>query len=966
MINRATTILLFLLLNTTLLLAQWTHFVNNFLQENNLAITGQTWHIDTQSDSWLYFANSKGMIQYNGESWSIYPMKNQLDARSTFFSKSKKRIYVGGINEFGYYTPNVDGRLNYTCMSDSFEVAMQLNNIWGIYDTEQILYVQGDHRILKINNGKHTLINSRIKFDCSNLINDILYLGTDKGLYMVVGSELFPANGCQSLNKERIRALLPYRDGMVIVTASSGLYYYHGGRHLHRIANEWEKQMVQHEVFCAAIKGETIALGTVHAGIITLDLQSNQVSFYNETNGLQNNTVLSLSFDTMGNLWAGLDRGVDQIRIELPLTNLYRFPNSYGAGYDAAIHNQRLYIGTNRGLYHTEFPQSPSEKPTKYNYVEQSTGQVWRLQKAGNELFCLHDRGLFRIVGNELERIGEVKGVWGICEQLGNPNNYIIGTYSGLHTLQQNRDKWEVSPCIETLTESFYNFEFESPEVLWSHNGSEGVMRVEFEPNSYIVKSKRGFNSLSGFLSSKNISVSKIRGKIYFTTTDGIYRYESDTDRMVLDEMLNGINRAPTRYVQLLEHKNHLLAITENEITRISTYENGKKRVERLPIIKRVIDTKGGFERLIPINDSLYIFPNNFGFALFRYNVKREETNPSTVDETLIRRVHLTSPKDSIIYTDNFRSFKSKPEIAYSSNGLRFDFGTSNHFSYGTVRYRCRVRGKDKWSDLTELNRKEYTNLSAGDYTFEVEAHYSDGSSSKDSYAFLILPPWHQSRGAYIGYFSLLLFLFFRLYRWDKRRLHRKHSIVSSEKDKEILNQQREYEKEYARQEHQIMKLEQDKLRTELGHKSQEMANLLMNFARKNEALLEIKEELTQISAKLKVGGNKESLKMVLLLNNKIESNMQSDELLKRFEEQFDLVHNNFIDCLRSNYADLTQNELLMCAYLKMNLCTKEIAPLLNISVRGVETMRYRIRKKFELNRESSLTEFLNRINLSA
>ena len=77
--------------------------------------------------------------------------------------------------------------------------------------------------------------------------------------------------------------------------------------------------------------------------------------------------------------------------------------------------------------------------------------------------------------------------------------------------------------------------------------------------------------------------------------------------------------------------------------------------------------------------------------------------------------------------------------------------------------------------------------------------------------------------------------------------------------------------------------------------------------------------------------------------------------------EEFDLVHDDFIKKLRQRFLDLSNNEVLMCAYLKMNLSTKEIAPLLNISVRGVETMRYRIRKKFGLERDDSLTDFINK-----
>lgn len=88
---------------------------------------------------------------------------------------------------------------------------------------------------------------------------------------------------------------------------------------------------------------------------------------------------------------------------------------------------------------------------------------------------------------------------------------------------------------------------------------------------------------------------------------------------------------------------------------------------------------------------------------------------------------------------------------------------------------------------------------------------------------------------------------------------------------------------------------------------------------------------------------------------------IKSDQVFNRVVEEFDLVHDDFIKKLRQRFLDLSNNEVLMCAYLKMNLSTKEIAPLLNISVRGVETMRYRIRKKFGLERDDSLTDFINK-----
>lgn len=194
----------------------------------------------------------------------------------------------------------------------------------------------------------------------------------------------------------------------------------------------------------------------------------------------------------------------------------------------------------------------------------------------------------------------------------------------------------------------------------------------------------------------------------------------------------------------------------------------------------------------------------------------------------------------------------------------------------------------------------------------------------------------------------------------ENRRLLKREERIVLEKDQEMQSQQRVYELEKEQQERHIMELEKEKLEYDLKHKSQEMTNLMINLARKNEMLSSIKEDITKVVASLRAGESKESYRQLLAISSQIDQNMQDDDMLKRIEEQFDLVHNNFIKKLSERHPDLSNNERMMCAYLKMNLSTKEIAPLLNISVRGVETMRYRLRKKLGLEREDGLMAYLS------
>ena len=121
----------------------WSSYIIHF----NKSLYGkgtQTWQIVPYDGNWVYFANKNGMVQFDGDKWTVFPLNNFSDVRSIMLSAEKKRIYVGGINEFGYYEPAEDGALAYRCMSDTLDAAYKfIGNIWGIYESDNILYFQG-------------------------------------------------------------------------------------------------------------------------------------------------------------------------------------------------------------------------------------------------------------------------------------------------------------------------------------------------------------------------------------------------------------------------------------------------------------------------------------------------------------------------------------------------------------------------------------------------------------------------------------------------------------------------------------------------------------------------------------------------------------------------------------------------------------------------------------------------------
>ena len=333
----------------------WNNFILNF-DKGTYGRGSQTWQIAPYDSKWVYFANKNGILQFDGNDWDVFPLNNRMDVRSVSVSSDRKRIYAGGINEFGYFQPNEEGTLVYHCLSDSLETTNQLiGNVWGIHESENTLYVQGDEYVVKYRNGENTLIGINAKIDCSNIVNNVLYIGTDKGIWFLTGNTFFPLQGAESLVQKRIRSILPYKDGILVITAYDGLYYCHN-QLIEKLITGAEEFMKRNEVFCAAQHNGQIALGTIHKGILLIDTSTMQLKYFDEHNGLHNNTVLSVAFDINGNLWSGLDSGIDYVYLSSPFTNLYSYPYSYGAGYTAAVKDGILYLGTNRGLYYVPYP----------------------------------------------------------------------------------------------------------------------------------------------------------------------------------------------------------------------------------------------------------------------------------------------------------------------------------------------------------------------------------------------------------------------------------------------------------------------------------------------------------------------------------------------------------------------------------------------------------------------------------
>ncbi len=261
------------------------------------------------------------------------------------------------------------------------------------------------------------------------------------------------------------------------------------------------------------------------------------------------------------------------------------------------------------------------------------------------------------------------------------------------------------------------------------------------------------------------------------------------------------------------------------------------------------------------------------------------------------------------------------------------------------------MEGLDKvWSEPVGSSQVTYNYMPYGKYNLQVEVLSKSGFKLDEiSYRFEVRPPFYLSNTAKIVYVILFLLFIYGIY------LYLKH-IFWIKKEKIHSEQEEIRKKEIEKREQQIMALEKEKLESELTLKSKELAESTMTIIKKNEMLVNIKEEvMTQKNMLGSQYPNKYYERLIRLL----DENLSSEDDWVIFRANFDRIHENFFRNLHVKYPELTSNDLRFCAYLRLNLSSKDIAHLMNISLKGVEVGRYRIRKKIGLPSSKSLTEFM-------
>jgi len=915
----------------------------------------QNWAITADANGRLYIANNEGLLTYNGTNWQLYPVPNKTILRCISFGEGGK-LFAGAQDELGYYAPDRAGRLVYTSLKNLLpETERTFADIWDIEINTDGVFFRATDKIFRLHNNTLSVFKP---------VESWLALGTHHGKIIAQdrnqGLLEFENNSWHSLVSEQalpagfvLTDLLPLQgDTSLVSSADHGLFTLAGTTlQSFRLANNTE----QHFLSLAAVDEKSFLAGSYANGLLQVTKTGTVQEVYTDRNGLPNNTVRYIKVLNGRNVWLGLDNGIATLNCDDAIRHINPTAFSNGSGYGACIYNNTLHFALSTGLQQLPLTQTNDLSKAAGEPQTIISGLTWNVAVINNQLVAGRDDGFWQVNGQQATRISANSGYWRFEKAADTAALIAAGNYTGVRFFRQEAGQFTDLGSIRDFTESSRYMERDG-SYLWVSHPYRGVFRINLADRTF-----QRFSVKDGLPNNLDNHVFRLRNKIVFATLSGIFEWNAATGRFEHSAVYAPLfGNIPLRFLREDEKGN--IWFVKDKMVGVADYSGKTPVIHYIPELKNRI--LSGFENIFPYNSSNVFIGSESGFYFVNYEKYRQQIQPL---QTYLTRVQVIGSGDSILYGGYGSGDRIKREAAipYKKNSIHISFATSLTARHTGAEFSWYLEGFDNgWSNWSNQYEKDYTNLPEGDYVFHVKARNSPSSESTEcTYTFAVAPPWFRTWWAYVLYFIIAAIAIRILYKMQERKLQKKQAERIQAEQRRFEDEQRQLTYQHAlemeKAEMAMIKLKNQNLEAEITHKNAELASTAMNLVQKKEFLLKITDELNKLCKPNSEQVEASELKKII---RSLGSEEKLDEDWKQFSIHFNSVHSNFLVNLKKTFPALNAHELKLCAYLRMNLSSKEIAQLLSITVRGVEISRYRLRKKLQVPAKEDLFQFLLKV----
>jgi len=771
----------------------------------------QNWVMAQDKQGVSYFANNDGVLRYDGTSWDLMPLPNK-DFVSSVAVDAEGKIYVGSVNELGYFQKDSAGIYQYRSLMSQLPAEHRKNvkdiidtkifgNVVFFSDYENVyLYSDGELRMLSIKN--YGLITQ----------GSHLYLAKENGLYVYENESFQSVDFNTELEGISIWLITGYiQNNFLVLDDKNKLWVLNPQAPLH------SKLQPFSETLNARLKGlPVVRITAMTNGNIAIVLKNeihvvskNGEPLYSLPKNLFEDDMRDgfVYEDLQHNLWLNANSLILQVITSSPLSFYDKHNGIKGTIISLGKKDQHQYAGTSYGIFYKDSKGSFSSLPG-------TEGQTWNFYNFNQRLYTAHETGVFELQGKKANKLIGHYGAHALCELKGQPDRMIMGTSNtGIWLLEKKGSTWHKNKITGFWEEARFMQEDEEGNIWISHY-NKGIYKLRLNGKMDSVISKTFYDRSNGLPSNLNNRIYKLKnGKIIVATANGIYSYNQIKDQFEPEEKFRQVLGKEFCIYTLTESPEGNIYFwgavpQDNEIAGMlikqpdSTFKLLLTPFNKIAVPAHDLRVDVDAPVLIAGPEEIWI---GHGKKLLSYNPAQK----TFYDESFPVSIKKVWAKDSLIFVNG--NHQPELDLPFVSNNLRFEFVSSFYESPEKVEYQYKLNGfENTWSAWALSKEAFFTNLPEGSYTFSVRAkNLYEKVSEPVSFSFHIHPPWYRTWWAYSAYAILFVFFFYSGLIVNTRRI-RKQKIELSRKVDEKTKELKTMNDEVLAQNEEISAISED------------------------------------------------------------------------------------------------------------------------------------------------------------